>query len=75
MSSYVPVSEDVFEANVVCHALGNTFYEVGVRARPHCKCMDNLAPNGNREGNLVALPFSVKRVMMTYSISSTMLDS
>lgn len=37
------LSKDVFETDVVCHALGNTLHEVGISARSSCKCMDDLA--------------------------------
>ena len=42
----------MLKTDVVCHALGDTFHEVGVRARSSCKCMDDLAPNGDRKWHL-----------------------
>ena len=46
------LSEDVFKTDIVCHALGDTFDEISVRAWPGCKRMDDLPPNGDRKGQL-----------------------
>lgn len=51
-SKFGDLSEDMLEAYIVRHTLGDALHGVGVHARAGCGRMDYLAPNGNREGHL-----------------------